>query len=234
MTRKDQRIWKAKITPLRLRPRIDKPAHDWYKLWLTRYDQPYEDRDFAQEIETLDRRLIHAAATLNLCRMSDGPSTAGQAVITWLCSAKGISPREASYDTTVEAAIDILTKHARESASRSSSSPKPRRTTKPRTGRTDIECMLIAALTKHHNYSNGELLNHEPIGNNELAKLAGVAKSSASAFFKKRFHGHSRYKIVCRDKERLIAKLTNLNDENSQTTLFNPDQLPDRKRRDER
>jgi len=221
MTRKDQRIWKTTITPLRLRPKIDKPAHDWYKLWLTRYDQPHEDRDFAQDIETLDRRLIHAAATLNLCEMSDGPSTAGQAVITWLCSAKGMSLHEANFETTVETAIDILTKHARESASRSSSSPKPRRTTKPKTGRTDGELRLIAALTKHHKYSDGSLLNQDPIGNNALAKQAHVSHSTASKFFRDIFTGHASYQRVCMDKHDLINSLILLNNEFAPWRLLN-------------
>ena len=70
-----------------------------------------------------------------------------------------------------------------------------------------------AALTKHHQYADGGCLNQEPIGNNELAKAAGVSASTASAFFDEKFQGHANYKVMCRDVDKLTAALKLLNDE---------------------
>ena len=68
----------------------------------------------------------------------------------------------------------------------------------------DARGRLIAALSLHHKYEAGGIcfscLNHDPIGNNELAKLAKVDKSTASLFFKNSFggKGYSRYRQDCR------------------------------------
>jgi hypothetical protein len=96
----------------------------------------------------------------------------------------------------------------------------------PRSGGTDSEAKgkrsteqgearakLIAALTKHHQYYNGSCGNLAPIGNNDLARKAGVAKRSASAFFAKEFHGHSKYRATCHNSARLAASLKMLNGE---------------------
>lgn len=72
---------------------------------------------------------------------------------------------------------------------------------------------LIAALTKHHKYADGGCLNLEPIGNNELSRLAGVAKRTASDFFGKEFEGHARYRAMCNDPQRLMAAIKALNGE---------------------
>ena len=74
--------------------------------------------------------------------------------------------------------------------------PEPARR-KRSTERGDGHRKLIAALTKHHQYAQGGCLNLEPVGNNELAELAGVEKSTASAFFKTEFGGHSEYCGLC-------------------------------------
>lgn len=87
--------------------------------------------------------------------------------------------------------------------------PAPKRSTERGEGRTK----LIAALTKHHQYADGGCLNLEPIGNNELAKAAGVSASTASAFFNDKFQGHTKYKALCRDAGKLTAALKLLNDE---------------------
>jgi len=91
----------------------------------------------------------------------------------------------------------------------------PKRSTERGEGRAK----LIAALTKHHQYADGGCLNLEPIGNNELAKAAGVSPSTASAFFNNKFKGHTKYKALCRDSGRLAAALKLLNNE------FSPDDL---------
>ena len=84
--------------------------------------------------------------------------------------------------------------------------PKPKKGVGKKRSTTggDAKVKLIAALSLHHKYElNGicfSCLNHDPIGNNELAKLARVDKSTASLFFKNSFggKGYSRYRQYCR------------------------------------
>jgi hypothetical protein len=83
---------------------------------------------------------------------------------------------------------------------------------------------LIAALTKHHQYETGSCLNQEPIGNNELAKLAEVSTGTASAFFRKQFDGHSLYVTLCADRGKLLIALRILN--NDITPKILTQQLP--------
>jgi hypothetical protein len=90
---------------------------------------------------------------------------------------------------------------------------KPRPSKKRSTERGDGRLKLISALTKHHQYADGGCLNQEPIGNNELAKAAGVSPSTASAFFNDKFKGHTKYKALCRDTGKLAAALKLLNDD---------------------
>jgi hypothetical protein len=87
--------------------------------------------------------------------------------------------------------------------------PSPKRSTERGEGRAK----LIAALTKHHQYADGGCLNLDPIGNNELAKAAGVSASTASTFFNDKFQGHTKYKALCRDAGNLKVALKLLNDE---------------------
>jgi hypothetical protein len=88
------------------------------------------------------------------------------------------------------------------------------------TERGEGQAKLIAALTKHHQYADGGCLNLEPIGNNELAKAAGVSPSTASAFFKNQFEGHTEYKALCRDTGLLVAVIKLLNNEFSPHNLY--------------
>lgn len=68
-------------------------------------------------------------------------------------------------------------------------------------GKGDAEDQLIAALTKHHKYSNGFIENYTPIGGNQLARLAGnVSNASVTALWKKHFNskdGIKAYKRAC-------------------------------------
>lgn len=80
--------------------------------------------------------------------------------------------------------------------------------------------MLIAALTKHHQYADGGCLNLEPIGNNELARFAKVSQSTAKAFFDKEFKGHKKYQANCADATSLVTALKLLNQEFSPYLLF--------------
>jgi hypothetical protein len=81
------------------------------------------------------------------------------------------------------------------------------------TERGEGRAKCIAKLTEHHRYAHGGCLNLEPIKNNELARLAEVAQSTASAFFNKNFKGHAKYRGFCQDQGRLLAALKLLNDE---------------------
>jgi hypothetical protein len=127
----------------------------------------------------------------------------------------------ASADATENQCETAVTGHPAESTPR-----KPKRSTE----RGEGQKKLIAALTKHHQYAQGGSLNLEPIGNNELARLAGVAQRTASAFFRKKFQGHSKYKALCADAGRLAAALKLLNGEFAPHLLYGstPSQRPER------
>ncbi len=98
---------------------------------------------------------------------------------------------------------------------------KPKRSTARGEGRD--KC--IAVLTKHHEYADGGCLNMEPIGNNELARLAEVSPSTATAFFNNEFNGRNRrgyakYRVICRDAGRLTDSLKALRGEFSPHELY--------------
>jgi hypothetical protein len=103
-----------------------------------------------------------------------------------------------------------------EATSDTSTPTKTKRSTERGEGRTK----LIAALTKHHQYADGGCLNVEPIGNNELARLAKVDQATASAFFKQEFKGHGNYKAACADAAQLTAALKLLNGEFAPHLLY--------------
>ena len=92
---------------------------------------------------------------------------------------------------------------------------KPKRSSECGEGRIK----LIAALTKHHEYARGGCLNTAPIGSNELARKAGVSKSTASRFFADEFHRYAGYRKACYDRWDLAQHLRRLNNE------FSPDDL---------
>ena len=97
---------------------------------------------------------------------------------------------------------------------------KTDRLSKRSTQRGDAKNKLIAALTKHHDYSNGSCLNLEPIGNNQLARLADVSTGSASNFFRDNFGGIKKYEAICREPSRLGKSLKALNNEYSPLDLY--------------
>ena len=102
--------------------------------------------------------------------------------------------------------------------------------------RTSANDLLIAALTKHHDYDSGSCMNWVPVGNNELSRLAGVSNKTASEFFKQQFGGHAQYKIQCGTPQRLIASLKTLNNEFSPkdfNTARTPNQVGEQENRDE-
>lgn len=110
----------------------------------------------------------------------------------------------------------------------SKSSPRLKRGSERGGGRVKI----IAALTKHHRYAEDSCLNAEPIGNNELAKLAGVSGSTASAFIASEFEGHKAYRAMCQDINLLTAALKLLNNEFLPRHLYGS-KLPTKYDRDE-
>ena len=73
----------------------------------------------------------------------------------------------------------------------------------------------------------------ESIGNNELARLAEGSVSTASAFFKKEFEGHTKYRAACGDATRLVAALKLLNQEFSPHLLFGGKPPGEKERDDE-
>lgn len=96
---------------------------------------------------------------------------------------------------------------------------------KQSTAKGDAREKIIGALNKHHKYAEGSCLNLEPIGNNELARLAVVSESTASAFFKNEFNrgergGFAKYRVICRDAGRLADSLKALNGEFSPHDLY--------------
>lgn len=100
------------------------------------------------------------------------------------------------------------------------SPPLPTQKQKRSTVRGEARAKIVAVLTDHHQYADGSCLNQEPIGNNELARKAVVAKSTAKSFFDNAFRGHSKYVAGCRNLPGLIASLKLLNDEFSPHLLF--------------
>lgn len=117
----------------------------------------------------------------------------------------------------------------RTSAAQDSRKRKTKTHNKGSAGR-NAEQLLIGSLTKHHRYSEGSCLNLEPASNNQLARLAGVANSTTSEFFKRRFGGYAKYKILCRDAGTLVAAMKLLNDEFQPHHLFG-DRLPQERER---
>jgi hypothetical protein len=107
------------------------------------------------------------------------------------------------------------------------------KTQKQSTQRGDARTKIIAALTRHHEYAEGSCLNPRPVGNNELARLARVSESTVSTFFKAEFHGHSKYKAVCRETPLLTAALKLLNEEFAPHYLYGGCPAGDRGRDDE-
>jgi len=108
------------------------------------------------------------------------------------------------------------------------------------TARGDARAKIIAALTKHHRYAAGSLLNQEPVSVAGLAAAAGVSKSTASSFLADEFKGHAGYMRACGDNGKLIAALKMLRGEFSPSMLFggrtpdeaeNPEHRGDRRRK---
>jgi hypothetical protein len=98
----------------------------------------------------------------------------------------------------------------------------------------EARAKLIAALTAHHQYESGSVLNTEPIGCNELSVMAGVrSNSTSSRFFKAEFGSHTAYKRACRDTAKLANCLKIFNGEIVPKLLLNHDPVDPRSVGDE-
>jgi len=80
--------------------------------------------------------------------------------------------------------------------------------------------LLVGKLNAHHHYDDGRSLNLEPIGNNAIASLVGIDKSTASDFFTKEFGSYDHYCRTCADPAALTAALRLLNGEVKPRNLY--------------
>lgn len=101
------------------------------------------------------------------------------------------------------------------------------------TERNEGRAKLISALSQHHKYADGSCMNQEPVGNNELARIANVSNSTASAFFKNEFDGHSKYRRTCSNATSLITALKLLNQDFAPHQLFGAKPPSENEREDE-
>lgn len=137
------------------------------------------------------------------------------------------------WDSTAASNVKAGGAFLRAMESRAAPAETPSEKSSPKKGKRSTErgegqAKLIAGLTKHHEYADGSCLNLEPVGNNELARLAKVSESTASAFFKKRFGGRTKYRAICSDASRLIAAIKLLNQEFSPHHLLGAKPASDR------
>jgi hypothetical protein len=93
----------------------------------------------------------------------------------------------------------------------------PKRSTERGEGRKKI----IAAVTLHHQYRDGGCGDTAPISVRSLATKADVSPDTASAFFKKEFGDHAKYRAACRRNPASVATwLKLLNADYSPHPLF--------------
>jgi hypothetical protein len=143
-----------------------------------------------------------------------------QSCFEWM--ANGVDAEQSSarqsFQHLLKAIVQFVRETRTEEQKATQSQPKPARSRGPGRPRlnqqpSDSETLLIAALTRHHQYNNGSCLNPAPVGNNELARMAKVVQSTCSLFFKQTFGNHKAYKVMCHKLDPLIAKLRYLNRE---------------------
>ncbi|MCK6454938.1 MAG: hypothetical protein L6Q92_00200 [Phycisphaerae bacterium] len=189
-----------------------------------------DDRAAAGFLSSDDGRFLVNVATR--LRRTDPPSARHIALaLAWLGAvvnqkmvqyARPAHPDQLKPENIVRvchAAADALAGPQAASAGDESDDSSPTKA-KRSTERGEGRAKLIAALTKHHRYADGSCLNLDPIGNNELARLADVDQATASAFFKQQFNGHGKYKAACADAAQLAAALKLLNGEFAPHILF--------------
>ena len=126
-----------------------------------------------------------------------------------------------SIASAVESLMAWVSQRAADASGHRAPTHRSRGKPKRSMGKGEARDKLISALTKHHDYANEGCLNQEPIKNNEIARMADVAKSTASEFFTRAFGSHKIYSQSCRDRDSIIAALKLLNQE------FTPRQILD-------
>jgi len=119
-------------------------------------------------------------------------------------------------DTALGEVIPFLPPALQDSAA----SPKGRKSSSRNTRRgswTDMELMIIAALSDHHQYSNGICGNQTPIGGNKLAEKAKCSSGKVSNFWSKAFGNgdvmgkYKHYENCCADATKLSTAMRLLN-----------------------
>ena len=105
----------------------------------------------------------------------------------------------------------------------SPSKPRPKRKTDKEQRRSETGSSVdacVAAIADHHRYGSDDELKLEPIGVTELAERLGIAKSTASGFFKSKFGGHGNYRKACYDYGTLKKSLELLCGDVAPSMLF--------------
>jgi len=177
------------------------------------------DGEAAPAIHSLAAQAVEFYATLQQSRGVDD-ATAGSAP-TWPQAPGAIPGPMVASPVDPAAANPPQTTTEPPGGTTASGTGKHKRST----GKGEARVKLIAALTKYHQYADGGCLNLEPIGNNELARLADVSKSRTSEFFCNEFNkgnkgGRAKYRVICRDAGRLADSLKALNGEFSPHDLY--------------
>jgi hypothetical protein len=105
------------------------------------------------------------------------------------------------------------------------SQPGPKRKTskKKRTtdgDKADTSQKCVAGLVLHHRYDRDEELNLEPVKVNAFASTVGVSPAMVSTFFQKKFGGHAKYRMVCKNAVTLENSLKLLCGDFTPSILF--------------
>jgi hypothetical protein len=88
------------------------------------------------------------------------------------------------------------------------------------TARGEATARLIAALSKHHGYADRSVLNTEPIGIRELARLAKCDAKTAGNFIRRKFRDRHGYARTCRHTPSLAGSLAMMNSELAPRDVF--------------
>jgi hypothetical protein len=177
-------------------------------------DGPVDVELPAREIVQLESHLKHEKVNLRLIQRERRSSPTGPTGESESCTRRSKLEKILAFNR-----IRQGQQQANEEATPSQQVSK--RSTEPGEG----QAKLIAALTQHHHYADDGCLNLEPVGVNELARLASVSQSTASTFFNASFSGgkkggHAKYKAICRDAGRLAISIRALRGEISPHYLF--------------
>jgi hypothetical protein len=87
----------------------------------------------------------------------------------------------------------------------------------------DVRHLILAHLTTHHQYEGDSIGNSDPVKQSDIAKSLAIKKGRVSEGFTKLFGnakktGFKTYVELCRNGQRLLAKLQSLTGESPQAT----------------